>query len=243
MSKVKYRHRLPNHMAEKKFLFGFAPFVAIVLAVFLSGCLQSASTSAPQGRAVFAITDVAADMGSVTSVNVTIDSVQAHNAAQGWVNVSSAPQTYDLLKLKAEGSKALLADVNMAPGAYQQVRLVISNVTVTDTSVHEAKLPSGELKIVGGFNVSENSTSAIVFDFIASDSLHVTGKGEYIFAPVVRFSAVEGAEVDASSSSDVRVQGGTTKSIEVGMALDGTTGEGVKVAKDKKLSIEGGKII
>jgi len=217
-------------------------FIAVVLAVFLAGCLSS-SSSAPQGRAVFAITDVAADMGAVTSVNVTIDSVEAHNSALGWVTVSSAQQTYDLLKLKAEGSKALLGDVNLTPGSYQQVRLVISKVTVTDSSAHEAKLPSGELKIVGGFNVSENSTSAVIFDFIASDSLHVTGKGEYIFAPVVKLTAVEGADVDASSKSDVKVRGGSEKSIEVGMGLDGTTGEGVKVAKDKKLSIEGGKIV
>ncbi len=225
-------------MNRTKLLAVFA-FVAVVL---LAGCIQAPTTT--QGRAVFTITDAAADMGTVSSVKVTIDSVQVHSATEGWVTVSSTPQTYDLLKLKAEGSQALLADASLKTGTYQQVRLMTSKVVVTDTSGdHEAKLPSGELKIVGELTVNESSTSTATFDFIANESLHVTGNGEYIFAPVVKLETREKADVDASSKANVKITGGTIKAnIKVGMDIDGNTGVGLNISKDTKLSIGGGKI-
>lgn len=215
---------------------------ALVAVVLLAGCVQAPTTT--QGRAVFTIKDAAPDMGTVSSVKVTIDSVQVQSAAEGWVTVSSTPQTYDLLKLKAEGSQALLADVNLKTGTYQQVRLMTSKVVVTDTSGdHEAKLPSGELKIVGELTVNESSTSTATFDFIADESLHVTGNGDYIFAPVVKLETREKADVDVSSKANVKINGGTIKTnIKVGMDIDGNIGVGLNISKDTKLSIEGGKI-
>ncbi len=214
-------------------------FVAVVL---WAGCIQPPNTI--QGRAVFTIKDAAADMGAVSSVKMTIDSVQVHSATEGWVTVSSTPQTYDLLKLKAEGSQALLADVNLKTGTYQQVRLMTSKVIVTDMSGdHEAKLPSGELKIVGELTVNESSTSTATFDFIANESLHVTGNGEYIFAPVVKLETREKADVDVSSKANVKINGGTIKTdLKVGMDIDGNIGVGLNISKDTKLSIGGGKI-
>ncbi|MFA4955978.1 MAG: DUF4382 domain-containing protein [Candidatus Methanoperedens sp.] len=215
---------------------------ALIAVVLLAGCLQAPTTT--QGRAVFTIKDAAADMGTVSSIKVTIDSVQVHNATEGWVTVSSTPQTYDLLKLKTEGSQALLADVSLKTGTYQQVRLMNSKVVVTDASGdHEAKLPSGDLKIVGELTVNTSSTSTATFDFIADESLHVTGNGEYIFAPVVKLETRENADVDVSSKANVKINRGTIKTnIKVGMDIDGNIGVGINISKDTKLSIEGEKI-
>ena len=197
-----------------------------------------------EGRVVFTITDAAADMGTVTSVMLTVDRVQVHNAAEGWVTVSSEQKTFDLLKLKAEASQELLADVDLKEGDYQQLRLDISNVVVVDDKgEHEAKLPSGELKIVGGFTVTANSTSTAAFDFLVDESLHVTGNGEYILAPVVKLETREDAEVEVKADKKVVIKGGKVKAnLTVGMDVDGNVGVGLKIAKDAKVSLGKGKI-
>ena len=242
----------------------------VVLALVVGGCVPSqqqppATTTPPQasvpppeitipppaqsaaetGRVIFTITDAAADMGSVTSVKVTVDSVSVHSASEGWVAVSSAPETYDLLQLKTRGTNALLADAQLKAGNYEQVRLMISTVVVTDaTGDHEAKLPSDELKIAGDLTISANSTATAMFDFLVDESLHVTGNGEYILAPVVKLETRERADVDVKSDSDVRISGGTLKTnIKVGMDTAGNVGMGLKIGLDHDLRIEDGAII
>lgn len=199
---------------------------------------------AQEGRVVFTIADAAADMSSVTSVVLRIDSISVHSDTDGWVTVSSTPQYTDLLMLKAEGSQRLLADVKLKEGSYPQLRLDISNVVVTDSKgEHQAKLPSGELKIVGGFTVSANATSTAKFDFIADESLHVTGNGEYILAPVVQLETREDADVDVSADNKVEVKSGHVKTnIKVGMDVDGNVGVGLHIPKEAKVSLSNGKV-
>ncbi len=199
---------------------------------------------AQEGRVVFTIADAAADMGSVTSVMVTVNSVSVHSETDGWVTLSSTPKTFDLLKLKAEAAQELLADVKLKEGSYQQLRLDISKVVVVDSKgEHDAKLPSGELKIVGGFTVSANTTSTAKFDFIADESLHVTGNGEYILAPVVQLETREDAEVDVKADNKVEVKNGHVKTnIKVGMDVDGNVGVGLHIPKETKVSLSNGKV-
>ncbi|MFA5105967.1 MAG: DUF4382 domain-containing protein [Candidatus Micrarchaeia archaeon] len=228
----------------------------LILVLLFAGCAQQQASppaggagtggsyppAATQGRAVFTIADKAADMGAVTSVKVTVDSVSVQSATKGWVTVSTAPHTYDLLQLKASGNQQVLADSSLDQGAYSQARLQISSVMVTDASgEHEAKLPSGDMKIEGNFNVDANSTSAVSFDFLADKSLHVTGKGEYILAPVVHMQARERAQVSAGAGANVQVSGGTlTIDKTVGMDENGTVGVNVQIPAGADLSIGSG---
>ncbi|MBI4147457.1 DUF4382 domain-containing protein [Candidatus Woesearchaeota archaeon] len=225
----------------------------ILLSVFVlaAGCVppqqmekEGAALQEMKGRVVFTITDAAVNMSAVTSLMVTVDSVQVHSAAEGWVIVSSKPQTFDLLKLKIQGSQELLADVTLNEGTYQQLRLNISKVVVTDAEgEHEAKLPSGELKIVGNLEVKANSTSTASFDFIADESLHVTGNGEYILAPVVKLETKEDAEVEVKADLKVEIKGGTVKTnVKVGMDADGNVGVGLGIPAKASLSIGQGRV-
>lgn len=205
---------------------------------------EAPNTEEQEGRAVFTITDAAADMGTVTSVMVTVDSVRVHSETEGWVTVSSQAQTFDLLKLKAEGSQELLADVTLKEGTYQQLRLDIGKVIVVDDKgEHEAKLPSGELKIVGDLEVKANSTSTATFDFIADESLHVTGNGEYILAPVVQLETQTDAEVEVKADQKVEIKAGKVKTnVKVGMDADGNVGVGLGIPAKAKVSIGQGKV-
>lgn len=224
--------------------------ILISMVALIVGCVpaqqigEEPATGEQEGRVVFTITDAAANMSAVTSIMVTVDSVSVHSATEGWVNVSSEPQTFDLLKLKAEGSQELLADVTLKEGTYQQLRLDISKVVVVDAEgEQEAKLPSGELKIVGDLEVKADSTSTATFDFIADESLHMTGNGEYILAPVVQLETKTDAQVEVKADQKVEVQGGNIKAkVKVGMDADGNVGVGLGIPAKAKLSIGQGKV-
>lgn len=229
---------------KNKYLF----CILLILSISLLGCTRTniniQRVSEPQGsgmgRAVFAMTDAAADMGSVSSVKITIDGVRVHSAAEGWTTVSSSARTYDLIELKNENEVVLLADVQIEEGTYDQMRLDISNVIVTDANgQQEAKLPSGELKIMGSLVVEENSTSTATFDFIASESLHVTGQGKYIMAPVVQVETRQDADVGLKSNNRVEIDGGQIKTnVEVGMDINGNVGVGLGIVSNANLSLD-----
>src|SRR3989338_8533426 len=94
-------------------------FIGLIFALLVVSLIAACSPQAQQstsGRAVFTMTDAAANMGAVTSVKV-------HSEAEGWVTVSSAQKTYDLLQLKAQDKQELLADIQLKEGTYNQLRL------------------------------------------------------------------------------------------------------------------------
>ncbi|MBI4018324.1 MAG: DUF4382 domain-containing protein [Candidatus Aenigmarchaeota archaeon] len=215
-----------------------------MVAAVAAGCVQQAG--AAKGSVFFTMADAAADMGAVSSVVVTVDSVRAHSNTQGWITVSSETRTYDLMQLKAQGNQVLLAQAQLDPGTYQQVRLDISKVVVTDAGgEHEAKLPSGELKIVGQLIVEANKTSSVTFDFIADESLHVTGNGQYVFAPTVQLTTRHNADIDVRNTNNVQIRSGTVATdTKVGMDINGNVGVGVKIDSGATINIgSDGKII
>ncbi|MBS3151908.1 DUF4382 domain-containing protein [Candidatus Woesearchaeota archaeon] len=218
--------------------------LGLFLLVLLFGCTQQTinQEKVSSGRVVFVVTDAAADMKIATNVKLTFDSVEVHSNTEGWTNVSSTPKTYDLLQL-TEGHKVILADVQLKEGTYQQVRLDVSKVVVTDASGdHEAKLPSGELKIVGELVVKSNTTTAVTFDFIMNESLHVTGNGKYILAPVVRLEIHEDADIKPQPYGKFEVIGKLKTNVKVGMDINGNFGTGLSIPKGSELSIENDKV-
>ncbi len=219
--------------------------ISLFLVFLLGGCTQTGGqgqTGGPggTGRVVFTLTDNAANISSITSVKVTVDSVMAHSNTEGWITVSSTPKTYDLLELKNSNNNVVLADVMLNAGSYDQVRLDISKVVVTDASgYNEAKLPSGEFKVVGNFKVDANSTTAVTFDFLLDKSLHMTGDGLYILAPVVRVMSKGDVEITSKGENEVEIRGGRSdEDKEVGMDERGNVGVGIKIDIDDDVEID-----
>jgi hypothetical protein len=198
-----------------------------------------------QGTAFFSISDKSADLGSVTSIKITVDEVQIHSNTQGWVTVSNATETYDLIQLKNSGNSALLANVQLQPDLYDQLRLNVSSVTVTDANgTADAKLPSGEIRFDSDINITSNSTTSLNFDFLANESLHVTGNGKYILAPVVHFTSTRDANVQTDLNGNVHASGGDVEAdTKIGMDVNGSVDVGLKIPDDQNLSIDSnGKI-
>ncbi len=229
----------------------------IIFTIFLSAVLiftacqtqqqqQDYNTPTRQGKVVFAITDAAIDMSSIKNINVVVENISVHNSLDGWVNIPFTPTTYDLIKLKSNDDPIKLTEVQIKEGTYQQVRLAISKVTVVDqTGEHEAKLPSGELKIVGILEVQSGNTAAVTFDFMADESLHMTGDGMYIFAPVVKLEIRKNAVVkQIGSEKMIYISGGEVKTdVKVGMNERGEIGEDKVIPKDAMIRLEANKIM
>ena len=193
-----------------------------------------------EGRLLLGITDAAADMQSVSSVKVTVDQVQVHSTSEGWVTVSSTPKTFDLLDLKARESIAVVSDTKLQSGTYQQVRMQVSKVMVTDAEgEHEAKLPSGDLKITAQVIVKPDATATATFDFIADESLHVTGNGKYVMAPVIKVETRTDAQVQVKEDQTMEITGGSVKTnVKLGMDIKGNVGIGLKIPADAVISID-----
>ncbi len=204
------------------------------------------TSTSGNGRVIYSVTDAAADMGNVSEINMTISEVSTHSDASGWTTVSSTPHTYSLLDLRAKNESKLLADAKMKSGTYDQVRLKVDSIVVKtkDGVSHNAKMPSGELKLNTMLTVNDGSTSSMNFDFLADKSLHTTGNGEYIFAPVVKTEAKSSADVAIDAESKVTISGGHVDNTNTaGMDIDGSVKANFEINKNQKLNVDSNNAI
>ncbi|MFA5954764.1 MAG: DUF4382 domain-containing protein [Patescibacteria group bacterium] len=194
-----------------------------------------------EGRVVVALKDaVTTGLNGVTAIVVTVDKVDVHSAAKGWVTVAAVAKQYDLLLLKQSGAAALLADANLAADTYDQIRLNISRVDVTaNGTTKQAKLPSSSLKIVGDLTVREGQTSSAIIDILADKSLHLTGSGKYILAPVAKLEIKNDTIVEIATDGVVTLNGGKIETNKiVGMSADGETKDNFELQGDLEVDTE-----
>src|SRR3989338_1260571 len=192
------------------------------------------------GRVVIGITDAKKDLNNVTSILLTVTRVEVRDSNAGlWNTISSSVQTFDLIALSADSSIALMADVNVMAGTYDQIRLSVSDVNLTvDNQAKTAKLPSNVLRIDANLEVDQNETASAVLDFTADDSLHVTGNGKYILAPVILFETKSEVDVSVTQGQKVILVGGiTTTKHAVGMNEDGEMGVDMRIGPQVILEI------
>lgn len=211
--------------------------VVVVAAAFLG--FNVLAPASPQGRFVATLTDAAVNLDGVSQINVTIDSIRAHSDTNAWVTLSSTQQTFDLLQLKREGNQVVIADLNIPSATYNQIELNISKVIVVDADGnHEAKLPSGKIRMNMDVNLAKGSTSTASLDVLADESLHITGNGLYILAPVIHLQTRDDANVDIDSEHHAIINGGRMRNdIKVGMNENGDVGTEIKIPKNSDISI------
>jgi hypothetical protein len=116
---------------------------------------------------------------------VAIKNLNVHKSGGSWATIAENPGEFDLKAI--EGIQEYLAGQIVEVGKYTQIRLEVDYVRiVVGEDEHQAKVPSGEIKLVGNFEVVENNTTAITLDFNGEKSVLVTGKGDYTFKPVIK---------------------------------------------------------
>ncbi len=128
---------------------------------------------------------------SVTSLNITIDSVRVHregvlNLTGGWFTVSQGSRTLDVVKLANAGQ--LIGQSELQPGVINLVRVNISSANAalpsTDGTV-PVKIPSGKIDVVlnPGAEVRSGMITTLVLDF--PSTIVCEGNGECHIKPVL----------------------------------------------------------
>ena len=153
-----------------------------------------------------------------------------------WITVVDEPQTYDLLALT--NIEELITSANLTSGEYNLIRLYISDVKVTYNGVEQtAKLPSGKMDINIAFTVTANKSHLVSLDFNLNDSLHITGEGQIIMAPVIKIDVSKDVELQIQNRKVIRVRAESEVQKEVGMDENGSVGEGKRIRADLNLTI------
>ena len=157
---------------------------------------SSSSTSTPSTSPP-AVADLPSGMGmldvyvtdppppDMDEIWVDIKSLEVHRSGGEWTTVAEDPGEFDLKAI--EGIQQYLAGQIVEAGKYTQIRLEVYSVRiVVGEDEYFAKVPSGKIKLVGNFEIAEDNTTEITLDFNGEKSVNVTGKGDYIFKPVIK---------------------------------------------------------
>jgi hypothetical protein len=167
----------------------WAPVAAAVAIGLIAYFAIASITSTPTVRSGSLQVWVTDAPGDVQRLDVTVSEIQVHRAGDdtagedGWITVISDGRTFDLIALR--DAQEFLGEEELEAGHYTQIRLSVDNVTVNGTEA-EIKLPSGELKVIGQFEIKADCTTALTLDFDAEASLDYTPQGKAIFQPVVK---------------------------------------------------------
>lgn len=140
-----------------------------------------------EGVLLISITGKALSLGNITSVKVKVLSASAyHKEKTFWTTVNDADVVIDLLELKKKSIEQVYGNKSLPEGNYSMLKLKIGDVKVTRNDKEEdAFLPSGELKIQMPIHIDADQQTKVTLDFVVDESLHKTGDGKIIFAPVL----------------------------------------------------------
>jgi len=159
--------------------------IALVVVVGGAGIYLMSTASAGTATVSIYVKDLPADW---THVNVTFSEVKIHAAnagnKSGWHTLELQTQTLDLASLT--NMSELLASGNVSAGKYTQIRIVVESVTGTlsNGTVVDFIVPSGELKTTHPFNVTEGNTQTLTLDIDLSHSITHDSDG-WKFKPVL----------------------------------------------------------
>lgn len=172
--------------------------LSLMVSFGLVGVSCGTDVSAKTGTIEVRVTDAPPEY-EIATIEITFSEVAIHAAGDNgdgeWTYINIVGGSLDLLQLQ-DGVNTLLATAeDVTTGKYTQLRVTIAMIAVTLVGggvPPEVILPSGELKLVRPFTVEEGVTTTLLLDFIATESIVVTGDGKIIFQPVVKLTIQQG---------------------------------------------------
>lgn len=172
-----------------------------VLLLALTFAFMGCGPGSDTGTLHIVATDAPFPFDSVSSATVTLSKIEVRNKdhsehGDAWVTLSEETKTIDLVQLR-NGVTADLLTLEIAPGIYDEIRLVVSAGTVTlkDGTVFNLNVPSGsssglKIKVKSPIEVVTGLSSDLLLDFDLSKSFVPQSSGSHIsgfhFSPVVR---------------------------------------------------------
>lgn len=176
---------------------GVALVVSVVLAL-LAGALLAGCDDSPTGPESQNLTIMLTDdhTDRLQSVNVFVESLT--------VKRSGAPVEHDVPVVLASNPQDLLLltdDVvplavgSLEPGAFEFIQVELdesrSSVVEDDGTEKSLRIPSEEIKIVGGFEIPEDGSVEIVLDFDVEASMVLLGNDEWLLRPQIVITSVD----------------------------------------------------
>jgi hypothetical protein len=158
--------------------------LALLTVLSVMACDESPIVPTPSANLVVQLTDDHTD--NVEQVNLYFASVTANSAGgpPETMAVVLANNPQDLLVLR----DAVIPLATVEPGYYVSFLInlheELSNI-VEGGKMFPIRIPSEEIKILGGFTVRDNGTTTVTLDFDAEQSLIRLGNGEWLLKPVV----------------------------------------------------------
>jgi len=115
-----------------------------------------------------------------------LEQQQTQQGEGEWITIIDYEATFNLFEIIEKA--AILGSENVTAGKYTQIRMDVIKVEglTSDSTPYIATVPSGTLKIVRPFEVKDGFTTILTLDFDGDKSLIMTGKGKFLFKPVVR---------------------------------------------------------
>ncbi len=201
-----------------------------------STVVSTTSNQQTTGRLLFAVTDKSVPLDTISTINLTINSLKIHSPKTGWTTITSTPHSYDLFSLRNGPRNELLADVNLPNNDYDAIDLSLGSISVTKKTGGTvlSKVPSNDFQVNSNIKVIKGTIGSVLIDFLADKSLHTAIDGTIIFAPVV--------DIETKSQITVQtfpLQGATNQKVQF---LSGDTNFNATLGMDENgiIKVNGG---
>jgi hypothetical protein len=182
-----------------------------ILAVGIAAC-GGDSVMSPSGNGRLSVMIKDSPYSDAKALLVTFSEVTAHREGEGgftklpFGDVTATARTCDLKKLVDR--QDLLGVGSLPEGHYTQVRVVVSSATLYFDNPSDGppcatripipagrsanvEVPSGEVKLNRGFDVSESGATTMLIDFDGDKSVVEMGNGRFRMTPVIGVVSVE----------------------------------------------------
>lgn len=168
---------------------------AAMVAVALSGCIGGAQATSGYLYVKDAPTD------ELSAVHVTFTQAEVYSLDTNWTMIFDGERTVELMSLNASDARELLGEFEIAAGSYEQLRITISDVNVTDNNG-----TSFDLVVLGNmvtaaqhFQVMGESFSILV-DFGLDQGIDLENR---TYTPFVAAIQTSDQDTDGDGTNDV----------------------------------------
>jgi hypothetical protein len=209
----------------------------------LVGCSGGGGDS-PIEKSRLSVSLMDAPVDGVTAVYVKITSMWIKPQGGGpavQLPLTNAPMTVNLLELTDDNAAILIDDAVIEPGSYEWLamdvaaeRNVRDSYVMTETGGEEEielRVPSGRVRLVGGFEVPPNESLQLLFDWDMRKGLvYPPGQRQYMLKPAFRM-------LDVTAYGVLK---GTIAAATVGTSLDPAVNN---CASDDKADLTVGNVV
>lgn len=172
--------------------FGVVALIVVLgVGALVSGC--GSSPSDPSGQTLLRVELTDAPIDELSQVNVYITGLTIKRSGQSVERILGDVGEVDLLTLQNTSQVLVVAGVE--PGVYEFIRVDLdesrsSVVEIASGERKDLKIPSEEIKVLGGWTIEEASTTTLLLDFDVDQSIKKLGNGEWLLEPVILLQQV-----------------------------------------------------